>query len=167
MTIIAITGHRPSSINKSYNLEHDNWNWTRQELRAAFELHDADRVITGMALGVDQLAAQVAIAEGIPFTAAIPFDGQEGRWPEESQELYNDLLLAADDVVFVSEPPYAAWKLHKRNEWMIDNSDMLVAVWNGDKKGGTANAVRYGLKTFEQVWRIDPVRERADWYAEG
>ena len=32
--------------------------------------------------------------------------------------------------------------MQKRNEFMVDNSDLVVAVWNGTS-GGTANCLAY------------------------
>jgi len=33
-----------------------------------------------------------------------------------------------------------------RNKWIIDNSDELLAVWNGERKGGTFSAINYAEK---------------------
>ena len=31
----------------------------------------------------------------------------------------------------------------KRNRYMVDKSDLVFAVWNGEEKGGTWNTIRY------------------------
>lgn len=116
--------------------------------------------ISGMALGVDQWFAETCIVLGIPFTAAVPCDDQERLWPEESQRHYRELLAKAHHVRVVSPGPYAAWKMQARNEYMVNECDVLLAVWDGSS-GGTANCVRYAEKVGKPVWRIDPKRLEA------
>ena len=44
--------------------------------------------------------------------------------------------------------------MQKRNEWIVDNSLRLLALWDGSK-GGTANCVtyaRYGRREIKNVW---------------
>ena len=99
-----------------------------------------------MALGWDTVWAEALIELEVPFLAAIPFEGQESRWPQESQKKYHDLLKKADRVEIISPGGYAAWKMHVRNEWMVDNCDRVVALWDGGDDGGTAACVRYATK---------------------
>jgi uncharacterized phage-like protein YoqJ len=113
------------------------------------------RVISGMALGVDQWLAWLAVKRGVPFTAAVPFKGQEARWPVEQRAKYEQLMRAAAEHVFVSDVGFAAWKLQKRNEWMVDHCDVLLAVWDGSS-GGTANCVNYATRVGRVIVRIDP-----------
>lgn len=115
----------------------------------------ATETISGMALGVDQWAAEICVELGVPFTAAVPFVGQESRWPEESQRRYQLLLQKAYNVVVVSPGGYHPWKMQARNEWMVDRCDLLVAFWDGSG-GGTANCVEYAQRVGRQIWRVDP-----------
>ena len=126
--IIAGTGHRPDKLD-GYEL--------LANLRllgfARFILDQVkpNKIISGMALGWDQAIAQAAILEKIPFVAAIPFSGQESVWSEELQHNYKYLIKRAAEVVTVSNGDYAAYKMQLRNEWMVDNCDMVLALWNG------------------------------------
>jgi uncharacterized phage-like protein YoqJ len=112
------------------------------------------KVITGMALGWDTALAEAAIKLHIPYIAAIPFVGQESRWQPAQQDHYFDLLAAAEDVVVVCEGDYAPWKMQRRNEWMVDHSDLVLALWDRSP-GGTANCIRYAEergKTWLNFW---------------
>lgn len=164
MKIVTITGNRPQKLGLPYDLRKREWDWTRQQLERALvdELH-ADKLLTGMALGADQLGAEVASRNGIPYIAAIPFEGQESRWPKIAQERYHDLLAIADEQIVVSEGAYAPWKMQSRNEWMVEYSEELVAVWNGSP-GGTANCVKYAQEKGKRIWRIDPTRQKAGFF---
>lgn len=139
---IALTGHRPNKLGMEY--EHDGpvSQSLMRQMEACITNYGATKIITGMALGADTLWALTAIRMGIPFIAAIPFKGQERMWPMHSQQRYKDILAKAESVVVVCEGEYAAWKMQKRNEWMVDNCDVLIAVWDGTR-GGTSNCITY------------------------
>jgi len=101
-----------------------------------------DRVITGMALGWDQAIARACVDLGIPFTAAVPFQGQEDKWPDTAQAEWCRLLNFATEVQVVSAGGYGPWKMHARNQWMVDRCDSLLALYGG-KSGGTRQCVEY------------------------
>lgn len=103
-----------------------------------------------MALGTDQWAAWAAMELNIPFIAAVPFEGQESKWPKESQQKFKILLDSAAEVVIVSPGGYAPEKMHLRDRWMVDNSDQLLGVWNGQEYGGTFGTIRYAQKQINK-----------------
>jgi uncharacterized phage-like protein YoqJ len=116
--------------------------------------------ITGMALGADQIFAEVCLELGISFVAAIPFRGQENRWPSSSQDTYRSLLGRAKTIVIVDElPKYQSEsfgaKMALRNVWMVDESEKAIAVWDGSE-GGTGNAVKEILRRGRKLARLDP-----------
>ena len=45
--------------------------------------------------------------------------------------------------------------MQRRNEYMVDKADTLIAVWNGTS-GGTANCVKYAKKKGVDIVRLDP-----------
>lgn len=159
--IVAVTGHRPPKIG---GYSHDNpvRTWIRTALRESLRLLKAQRGITGMALGVDQDFAEVCIELGLPFTAAIPCDGQESRWPADSQEFYRKLITSAAEVVTVSPGPYAPQKMLTRNKWMVDQCDALIAVWDGSP-GGTSHCHGYAVGIGCSILRIDPKERKISW----
>jgi uncharacterized phage-like protein YoqJ len=158
--IVAFTGHRSDE----FGGWKDNQTHTavRRAIREALERHKPEKVISGMALGVDTWAAEAAVDLRIPFIAAIPFEGQESVWPEPSQKRFRELLGLASETVVVCEGGYEAKKMQKRNEWMVDHCELLLAVWNGSP-GGTANCVRYAeavKKPIERLkWEATPAPE--------
>jgi uncharacterized phage-like protein YoqJ len=77
----------------------------------------------------------------IPLIAAIPFTGQDARWWKESRKKYKYLMSRAEDVN-ISSPGFAYESFQIRNEWMVDNSDKIVAMWDGSE-GGTYNCIKY------------------------
>lgn len=150
--IIAGTGHRPDKLG-GYS------DGATQRLvrvaRKSIEHLSATRVITGMALGWDQALAIACLELGIPFVAAIPFEGQEGKWPARSQALFRQLREKADEVVVVSSGGYSVEKMQIRNVWMVDHCDRVLALWNGTS-GGTRNCLDYARsvkKPVSNAWK--------------
>lgn len=45
--------------------------------------------------------------------------------------------------------------MQKRNEYMVDNSNYFIAVWNG-KPSGTGNTVKYAKKKNKIVLLVNP-----------
>lgn len=137
--VVAGTGHRPDKLG-GYGQE------STQKLakfaKTVLREIKPKVVISGMALGWDQALAWAAINLDIPLIAAIPFSSQPTAWPEPSQMTYAKLLARADKTCIVSEGLYANWKFQKRNEWMVDNCNLVLALWNGSK-GGTGNCIKY------------------------
>jgi len=152
--IVAATGHRPDKIGG-----YDWNNPTRQRIRLWMDQQlvalDATKAISGMALGVDSDFFDVANGFEMDVVAAVPFKGQEKAWPRSSQEEYHRRLREATEVVYVCDEGYAAWKMQKRNQWMVDNCDVLLAIWDGSD-GGTANCVKYAQSVGKTIIRYDP-----------
>lgn len=153
--IIAGTGHRPNKLG-GYSQEAQDKLVNIACMWLGDNISHGDKVITGMALGWDTALALAARQLSIPYIAAVPFVDQQKMWPQKSKNLFVDLLATADSIKYVCEPGYAPWKMQKRNEWMVDNSDMVLALWDGSN-GGTANCVRYAEnknKEIVNLWEL-------------
>lgn len=151
--IVSFTGHRPDKLGgyKQSPIK----DYISVELENVLKELKPDGCISGMAIGFDQMAALICIKLGIPFEAAIPFLGQEKRWPFESQNEYNSILDKAVKKTIVCEGGYSAQKMQIRNEYMVDNSDIVVCCWDGST-GGTKNCIDYAKKINKRIIRIDP-----------
>jgi len=160
---IAMTGQRPKSLDQDYTYTSDLWVWVRKELTSTFTKMNPQKIITGMALGVDTVAAEVALTMEIPYIAAVPFPGQENTWTDEQKIHYNHLLNWAEDVEFVSDANDHKGVYQVRNQWMVDRADIVVAVWNGFK-GGTRNCIEYAIRKEVPVWRLDPTTKKIGRY---
>jgi uncharacterized phage-like protein YoqJ len=152
--IIAFTGHRPDKLG-GYKIPNPTYIRVCKKIDAKLRELKPDRVISGMALGIDQWAAFIAIKLNIPFTAAVPFENQDNAWPFHSQYIYRMLLRFAIEKVVVSPGGYSAAKMQIRNQWMVDHCDILIAIWDGTA-GGTANCINYAKSIGKQIIFIDP-----------
>lgn len=138
--IAGITGHR--------KLEHSP-DSIKKVLKDQFELFGVKKVVTGMALGFDTIAAQLAVEMKIPFVAALPFVEQAKLWKESDIEIYMDLLDKASDI-YIQPDTYDKNRIMAgyfgRNNWIVSQSNILFAYMINDKDGGTAHTFKTAVK---------------------
>lgn len=152
---VAVTGHRPDKLGNEYSMNGEISTKIYNKLSETIDRINPDVMISGMALGVDMIFANLAINRKIPLIAAIPFKGQEGKWPDSSQRIYNKMLGYAQEQYVICSGGYSSYKMQKRNEWMVDSCDILIAVWNGSE-GGTFNCINYAIEKDKLITRINP-----------
>lgn len=160
---LCVTGPRPSTLGWGYDYSSGKWVQLKERLKEALMelLSEYESLVcwSGMALGVDTVFAQVVLEmrnTGLPvkLCCAIPCRSQSNIWPEDAKKLYNDILAQADVVKYVQEE-YTPSCMQKRNEFMVDRSSCVIAVWNGSA-GGTASCVSYAKKKEVSVRLVLP-----------
>ena len=147
------TGHRPEKLQRpecEIRIDLEN------EIRKA--IHDGLNVfITGMARGIDIDAAEIVLqlrAEDFPvkLICASPYPGFERSWSPSWQTRYKRVMAAADLVRFIC-PQYSTGCFQVRNEWLVNHSSRVIAVFNG-RPSGTKNTIDYALRQGVPVIRI-------------
>ena len=143
-----ITGHRWCSQNYRREMERLIMMAVNQGVKHFF---------CGMALGIDQLAAEVLIYHKLKWTAVLPCTDQHAKWKPRQQSHYRKLLTEATKIVCLY-PKYSEGVMQARNLWMIKRSDICLAVFSGDPHGhggGTATtfnmAKRHNLLIYQYV----------------
>lgn len=147
------TGHRPEKLNRPKQE-------IKQELKKAIfrALEDDFNVfISGMARDVDIWAAEIVLQlrkEGVPvrLICACPYPGFERNWSSSWQTRYTSILRTADLVRFIS-PCYSSRCFQVRNEWMVNHSSKVIAVFNG-QPSGTKNTIEYAQQQGISVQQI-------------
>ena len=145
------TGHRPEKLHKPEEQ-------IKKDLEAAILQAVDDGFVTfisGMARGVDIWAAEIVLRlresnPAIHLVAASPYRGFESRWSADWQSRYNAILQQANLVRFVC-PGYRPDCFQRRNEWMVDRSSRVIAVYNGEP-GGTRNTIEYAQRHHIQIY---------------
>ena len=103
----------------------------------------------GGALGFDTVAAVTVLNmkakyPDLRLVMALPCPEQSARWQKADRALYQSILSRADEVVTLSEH-YTNYCMMKRNRYMVDHADKVIAYLKKDT-GGTASTVRYAEK---------------------
>ena len=153
--IIAGTGHRPADLPCKYNEIHPWLVGIKENLLTELRVTNVQEVITGGALGWDTWLAEAALECDIPLLVYIPFEGQEKRWPKQSQDRYNSILERAKEVKYLFAE-YSNQAFLDRNKMMMDHCDVVYALYNGKPEGGTAHAIRYAEsinKPITNFWK--------------
>lgn len=164
---VAFTGHRKIEGKYPPSPKWESISQVVREMALSFvAMYDITHFVSGGALGFDQVAAAAVIRlrdQGFPVTLtfALPFPGFEVRWPEKSQAALKSLCRQANKVVFVdNDPRYFPWKMQRRNKYMIDRAQSVIALkYPAVKKGGTLNAVEYAEQKNRHILVIDPTQE--------
>ncbi len=173
--IVAVTGHRPTGL-WGYS-PNRNYAYMRQELaRRLLEFiqkRKADRFLFGMALGVDSMAFDVCtkireqLHPEVRLVAAVPYADQAQHWDPEHRQRYRHRLDVADEVVRVDELPeyavpkvpvgiYDPAKLLARNQYLVDQADLVLAVWTEVERGGTYDTVCRARKAGRELVIYNP-----------
>lgn len=167
--VISLTGHRPDKL-AGYDMSADYYTRLRTRL-----IHIIERALahypvvechSGMALGADTVWAEAIVhcrekygKSRVPFVAEIPDFKQPSRWPLTSRNKWTELMQFADNVRQYAPQNRGrsyAYILNQRNIGMIAACDILIAVYNGDATGGTANGVRDGKRLNKWITVIHP-----------
>ena len=164
--ICAFTGHRP----KKFPWRYDETDSRCVKLKEALSeqiatLVDRDGVtdiLVGGAEGADTWTAQTVLrlCEKNPVLrlhCILPCRGQADKWSVSAREQYQEILDKADSVVYMYRE-YRNGCMLERNRFMVDHADMLLAVYNGERRGGTAATIRYAQKLEKCVIILDPVK---------
>lgn len=83
-----------------------------------------------------------------------PFDAQAEKW-DSSYRLRHDKLFKAADIVTVTSHEFTKSCLFRRNHYLVDNADLLLAAYDG-QPGGTAMTCAYARQTGIPIQTIMP-----------
>lgn len=146
----AFTGHRWYDSSRKQSMKSS----IEANVREAYK-NGITNFISGMAIGFDLLAAGVVLSlkreyPDITLTAVVPFKEQASRFNDDDKCIYNKYLSQADKIVIISDVYYARCYLD-RDRYMVEHSSMLIACYDGRKKGGTFWTVNYARRTGRKV----------------
>ncbi len=110
----------------------------------------------GGAVGFDLLAAECVLSlKGefpLSLVACIPCAEQDKYYKEEDKRRYERVLRESDEKVLLSER-YFRGCMHRRNDYMAERADALLAYCRRNT-GGTAYTVKRFLRLSKPVFRL-------------
>ncbi|WP_338675665.1 hypothetical protein V1460_23900 [Streptomyces sp. SCSIO 30461] len=148
MKRIGVTGHR--------NIPPEAMPHVRDAIRTLLCGHSGSlEALSSLAVGADQIFADIALECGAALTVVIPSGNYEEDFdqPEELARFRSLRSLASQEIRMAfdqstDEAYYAA------GAFIADNCDRLLAVWDGLPArgvGGTGDIVRYARRTGTPV----------------
>lgn len=156
--VCACTGSRPTNFPWNYDGPLFSLYIKKLRDRIIF-LIESDGVttfISGMAMGADIDIAETVLQlkstlyPNIRLECAVPFHNHGAHFPPSWKARHDRILQKADSITVLGEE-YNKQCYHIRNRYMVDNCDILFAVWNGRQTGGTAYTMKYAYKLHKTV----------------
>jgi hypothetical protein len=154
-----ITGHQNIGSNETIK-------WITNVLVANIKELSIDFGLTSLAIGADQLFAQLLKQNNIPYMVIIPCENYEKTFTDKGYlENYYNLLNSSFDKFQLpfTEPSETAF--YNAGKEIVDRSDMIFALWNGQPAkglGGTGDIVKYALSINRKVLHINPKTRTID-----
>ena len=150
MKTCAFTGHRPQHLPFGMNENDDRCVKLKEALKEQIinliEAEDVTHFITGMALGVDLYAAEIVL-------------DLKARYPNitmAQRERYYGIAAQCDKETML-QSHYSPDCMDKRNRYMVDHANFIIAVWDG-RPSGTGKTVTYARgRNGKSIIVIDPV----------
>jgi hypothetical protein len=140
-----------------------DWNWVAGTLRSEFaRTGRISNAFSSLAVGSDQVFADIAISLGITVVAVLPMEGYERHFEGQDLARYRRILNRSERVQLKwnGDPERAFFEAGK---FVVDKSDLLFAIWDGepaDGLGGTADVVDYAEKSSCKIIQIDPIKRQ-------
>lgn len=153
-----VTGHRPSGFYFPRETTCPLYTEYLKKLNSLIEelilLNHTD-FITGMADGADiDFAMEVLNLKKhyphITLEAAIPCPIYNAN-NRTSYHKSRDYIIESCDNKSVLSDHYHRGCMDKRNRYMVDKSDVVIAIWNGSQSGGTWNTIQYAKKKNKKI----------------
>ncbi len=153
----AITGHRPTRFKFGYKENMTGCKRLKKRLRDQFILlygQGVRRFFVGGALGVDMWAGEILLRikempgySDLKLYIALPGEKQDQLWDKRSRERLAFLIRHSEECVIVGNG-LTAEDYRRRNQYMVDHADVLVAVYDKDQaiRSGTGMTVNYAHK---------------------
>jgi len=165
----AITGHRPTRFRFKYDENNNGCKRIKKRIRDQLILlyeQGYRQFWVGGALGVDMWAGEILLRlkeqpeyNEIQLMIALPFEGHDEGWIVRSRQRMAFLIRHSTETVIVGQknaPPAVSFR--RRNEYMVDRADCLLAVYDNDKaiRSGTGMTVHYAEKKGLPITLIHP-----------
>ncbi len=147
------TGHRPEKLN-----------FSEKHIKALLEQAIDEAIacgyvtfISGMATGADVWAAEIVLEKRkqnhhLHLICALPHPNFESKRNSKETKRFYAILKNADLIRQINDH-YFTGCYQIRNEWMVNHSSLVIAVWNG-QKSGTKNTIDYANRKGVSVINI-------------
>ena len=146
------TGHRPDKL--PWGEDESDPRCLRLKRAVAQAVEDVYisgvRFISGMARGGDLYFAEAVLElrkrhRDVELECARPCQTQADSWPEPERRRYQAILDQCNFETLVQHS-YDRFCMMRRNQYMVDRSRRLIAVYNGVPKGGTYQTLLYAMR---------------------
>ena len=169
MKSCAITGHRPARFKWKYKENDTRCKRLKKRMQEQFTLlseQGVRRFYVGGALGVDMWGGEILLRlkeqpeyGNIELVVVLPFENHDAEWDARSKSRLTFLINHSSEIVTVgtaAEPAAVCYK--RRNYYMVNHADCLLAVYDNDRsiRSGAGMTVNYAKKKDLPITLIHP-----------
>ena len=158
----SFSGYRPEKLPWGENEADER---CRELKRRLFHISEAlyeagyRHFMCGMARGCDIYFCEAVlmlrdIYPDVTLEGVLPCPEQADKWHIEWRERYIDLLGLCDRETLIS-PRYTRDCMHRRNRYMVDNSSLIITVFDGIS-GGTQTTRKYAAAQGLEIIDLRP-----------
>jgi len=161
--IVGITGHQ--NLGDAAAVA-----WVRGALTEQIARRVVRRGLSSLAIGADQIFAEVLQAARIELEVVIPCAGYEATFGDDAARAgYDRLVMGAVSIHRLPFDSPTGQAFLAAGAWIVSHCDLLIAVWNGQPArgtGGTGEVVAVARAHGRPWIHVHPV-ERTVEFREG
>ncbi len=156
---VCFTGHRPNKLFFKYDENSAEFFEFKQKLynKIVNAINNGYRKFySGMAMGVDIIAFEILLKlkntyPDIYLVGVMPNKNQCYYWSNDWILRHANIRQNCDSLIVINHSDNIKGGYHRRNRYLVDNSNLVIAVFNGDHKSGTGYTVRYAQKQDKAI----------------
>lgn len=160
---VSFTGHRSQKLPWGFDEENNRCKKMKDTLRSEIIKvieRGYDTFLSGMALGFDMICVETLLELKKQYSetriiGAIPCRTQDIKWSFKDRQRYRNLLSHLDGVRCIYDCYTGAECMLERNRYMVNNSSLMIALFNG-QPGGTKFTIDYARRQGLEVIVIKP-----------
>ena len=149
--VCCVTGHRVIPAEQLERVESELRSLILQAIADGY-----DTFLSGFAEGTDQLFARLVLElqkeHPIRMEAVLPHSGRAKCSNPEFQA-----LLSQCHAVHIAAEKFFTGCFFARNRWMVERSDLLIAVYDGRQRGGSFYTIQYAKGLGREIAFVNVV----------
>lgn len=149
---IGVTGHQDRAG--------INWTWVKDTIREELtKIGSVKQGLSALAVGSDQVFADVVLGLGVPVLAVIPVWNYERYFDGEDLANYRRFLSECE-VMYLNRHGDDEQAFLEAGKIIVEKSDMIFAIWDGKQaegQGGTGDIVVFAQEKAKPVLQINPI----------
>lgn len=149
---IGITGHQ--------NLDIAVIDWLKHELFIEINQLNVNEAFSCLAIGADQIFAEIVLANEIPLTAVVPCLNYKTTFDSNGLALYKNLLSRSKNTIKLNFKKPSENAFFESGKTVVSNSDILFAIWDNMPAkglGGTADIVAFASNLNKKIIHLNPI----------
>ena len=157
----AFAGHSPEKLPWGKDESSEDAHVFKKRLKDTLDeliIKGCINFLSGAARGFDTIAAETVLElrEKYPWvslTLVLPCDNQADKWDDADRTRWQYLVDKADHVLHMASR-FDKGCMYRRNHYLIEHSNLLLAAYDGNGVGGTAMMLAYAAEKGRTVLRI-------------